>query len=253
MLSKNKIKELSLLHLKKHRDHQNVFIAEGSKLVTDLIPTFTCKTLVASNNWISKNKPKANEIIIAEDGDIKKISLLKTPQDVYAIFEKPATSFNKKTISSCLSLALDGIQDPGNLGTILRIADWFGIEHVFCSLDCADIFNPKTIQASMGAIARVKAIPVELAHFLSDLKNETPIYGTFLNGKNLYTETLSNNGIIVMGNEGNGISKEIELIINKALFIPSFPENRNTSESLNVGSATAIVCNEFRRRNSQQL
>lgn len=248
MLSKNKIKELSQLHLKKYRDLQSVFIAEGNKLVLDLLPIFSCKTIVSTADWISKNKPKADEIISVETDGFKKISLLKTPQEVFAIFRQPNYSFDKKTIINSLSLALDDIQDPGNMGTILRIADWFGIENVFCSLHCADVFNPKTVQASMGAIGRVKVFQVDLPEFLKEIKSEVPVYGTFLQGNNIYDETLSKNGIIVMGNEGNGISEKVKNEIDNRLFIPSFPSGRITSESLNVGSATAVVCGEFRRK-----
>jgi len=248
MLSKNKIKELSLLHLKKHRDEQAVLIAEGNKLVLDLLPAFSCRTIVATAKWMLVNKPKAEEIITVEEDEIKKISLLKTRQQVFAVFKQPDFSFDKSDILNSLSLVLEDIQDPGNLGTILRIADWFGIETIFCSQHCADIYNPKTVQASMGAIARVKVFQVDLPTFLQEMKTELPVYGTFLNGDNIYNENLSNKGIIVMGNEGNGISKEVEKYIDNRLFIPSFPSERITSESLNVGAATAIICAEFRRR-----
>jgi TrmH family RNA methyltransferase len=146
-----------------------------------------------------------------------------------------------------LSLVLDGIQDPGNMGTIVRVADWFGIEDIICSPDTADIYNPKTVQATMGAIARVKVHYTNLKDFLQK-HNHLPIYGTFLEGKNIYCESLSENGFIVMGNEGNGIRPETEKAINRKLFIPSFPFEREASESLNVGVATGIICGEFRRR-----
>jgi len=248
MLSKNKIKELTQLHLKKQRDLQAVFIAEGNKLVSDLLAVFTCQTIVATEDWLLKNQPTATEIIVASESELKKISLQKTVQQVFAVFKQPNYSIDKTALTNTLSLALDDIQDPGNLGTILRIADWFGIEQLICSLHCADVYNPKTIQASMGAIARVKVFRVDLATFLHEFETKTPIYGTFLDGNNIYQETLTQQGIIVMGNEGNGINKELEKYIDKRLFIPSFPADRLTSESLNVGAATAIVCAEFRRR-----
>jgi TrmH family RNA methyltransferase len=151
--------------------------------------------------------------------------------------------------SRSLCLALDDVQDPGNLGTIIRIADWFGIEDIFCSRGTVDVYNPKVIQATMGAIARVRVHYVDLAEFIATA-GDIPVYGTFLDGENMYGHELSANGIIVMGNEGNGIGSEVERLINKKLYIPNYPADRATSESLNVAVATAIVCAEFRRRNS---
>jgi TrmH family RNA methyltransferase len=174
--------------------------------------------------------------------------LQKSPQQIFAVFEKPLISFDLNTLNNQLILALDDIQDPGNMGTIIRIADWFGIEYVLCSKHCADAFNPKTIQATMGAIARIKVIQTDLEKTLNSLSGKMPIFGTFLNGENIYQEQLPPNGIIVMGNEGNGISQSIEPLVNKRLYIPSYPAERETSESLNVATATAIVCAEFRRR-----
>ncbi len=145
-------------------------------------------------------------------------------------------------------LALDGIQDPGNLGTIIRLADWFGIEHIVCSPDTADVFSPKTVQATMGALAHVKVHYTELEDYLkAQVARQIPLFGTFLDGENMYTKELSANGIIVMGNEGNGIRPQIEKLINQKLYIPSFPPERETSESLNVAIATAVICAEFRR------
>ena len=141
---------------------------------------------------------------------------------------------------------LDGVQDPGNLGTIARVADWFGIRHIICSPDTADIYNPKAVQATMGALARVKFYYTELAMVLSQYSG--PIYGTFLDGNNIYKEELSRNGIIVMGNEGKGISQRTREMINRRLLIPNYPEGTLTTESLNVAIATSIVCAEFRRR-----
>jgi TrmH family RNA methyltransferase len=147
-----------------------------------------------------------------------------------------------------LCLALDNVQDPGNMGTIVRIADWFGIENIFCSVGTADIYNPKTIQATMGAIGRIKVHYVNLPEFLESIKEKAPLYGTFLDGENIYSKELKGNGLIIMGNEGNGISKECSRNITERLFIPNYPSGRETSESLNVSVATAIICSEFRRR-----
>lgn len=250
MLSKSKIKLVQSLCQKKYRDELAVFFAEGHKIVTDLLPYFDCQLLIAEKDWLSNNNLNGRiaEFVEAEKAELKKISQLKTPSPVLAIFKKANHSQTEKPYLSHLCLALDEIQDPGNVGTILRIADWFGIETVYCSKGCADIYNPKTIQATMGAIARVKVIEVNLAEFLSQLPKDIPIYGSSLTGKIIYTEPLSKNGIIIMGNEGNGISKEIEGLLTKQLYIPNFPIGRICSDSLNVATATAIICSEFRRR-----
>lgn len=165
-----------------------------------------------------------------------------------AVFrKKPAVDISKEVLAGELSLALDDIQDPGNLGTIIRIADWFGIKNIFCSEFTADAYGSKVVQASMGALARVNMHYVNLPAFLSEIK-DIPVYGTFLEGLNIYPEKLSANGIIVMGNEGNGISREVAELVTHKLMIPSYPEHVPTSESLNVAVAAAIVCAEFRKR-----
>ena len=146
-------------------------------------------------------------------------------------------------------LALDGVQDPGNVGTIIRVADWFGIEDIVCSAQTADCWSPKVIQATMGSIARVRVRYVgDLARFISTLPDDYPVYGTLLNGKNIYSSPLTEDGLIVMGNEGNGISNEVRPLIKSPLLIPNYPEGRSTADSLNVAIATAVTCAEFRRR-----
>jgi TrmH family RNA methyltransferase len=165
------------------------------------------------------------------------------------VFQKPEdTPFDIELPRTGLCLALDGLQDPGNVGTILRLADWFGIEHIVCSHDTADIYSPKVVQASMGAICRVKVCKANLVEALENMPSDIPLYGTFLDGENIHRQALTDYGIIVMGNEGNGIRPEIEKNITRRLFIPNYPEGRPTSESLNVAIATAIVCAEFRHR-----
>ena len=146
-----------------------------------------------------------------------------------------------------LVLALDGVQDPGNLGTIIRIADWFGIENIICSDNTADVYSPKVVQATRGSIARVKIHYTDLYNYIKELKIDIPVYGTLLNGENIYKQTLSHNGLVIMGNEGNGISPEIAKMINHKLFIPNYPAGHPTADSLNVAIATAITCSEFRR------
>lgn len=252
MLSKAKIKLIQSLDQKKKRREERLFVAEGPKVVGDLLPYFTCRLIVAESNWLSQHpEVRATEVIEVTNEELRKASFLKAPQEVLALFELPTYSIPHDIASKELCLALDDVQDPGNLGTIIRVADWFGIRHIFCSIGTTDAFSPKTIQATMGAISRVQIHYVDLYDFLSHIRIENlsaPIYGTFLEGKNIYKEPLSTNGIIIMGNEGNGISTKIEERVTNRLFIPNYPEGCATSESLNVAIATAITCAEFRRR-----
>lgn len=248
MLSKNKIKFIHSLELKKNRKENKVFLAEGNKLVSDLSPYFKCKILVATDKWLESNKNiSADEIITVDRNELSRVSLLKTPQDVLAVFETPVYDFSEENPRKELCLALDDVQDPGNLGTIIRIADWFGIKHIYCSHGTADAFSPKTVQATMGALARVKLHYCDLKELITKLDG-VPVFGTFLDGNNIYDNELSSHGLIVMGNEGNGISKEVSELINRRILIPNYPQGYETTDSLNVAIATAIVCSEFRRR-----
>ena len=229
MLSKNKIKYIRSLELKKNRKEEGVFVAEGHKLVGDLLGHFPCKLLIALPSWLQKNTHIiADEVIEVSFDELSRASLLKNPQDVLAVFDQPIYETSIEVMNQSLCLALDDIQDPGNLGTIIRLADWFGIEHIFCSYGTVDVYNPKVVQATMGALARVKIHYCNLVALISSMKN-IPIYGTFLDGNNIYEETLSNNGLIVMGNEGNGVSEEVSRLINKRLYIPNYPSSRETS------------------------
>lgn len=247
MLSKNKIKQISALSQKKQRDEQSVFVAEGPKLVGDLLKTFKCKELfyVSGCEFITSNNT-LHQIVTADE--LKKISSLVTPQQCLAIFEKPIYSIESNVFETELSLVLDDVQDPGNLGTIIRIADWFGIKNIFCSLHTADVYNPKTIQATMGALAKVKIHYVDIEAFFKQLPKNTAVYGTFMDGDDIYTQNLENKGLIIMGNEGKGIQAICEQYVNNRLYIPDYPRGEAGSESLNVAVATAIVCAEFRRR-----
>lgn len=255
MLSKNKVKYIHSLELKKYRNEYNAFVAEGNKLVADMLGAFECELLLAKPSWMAtQGDLDVTELMTADDDDIQKASFLKTPQDVLAIFKRPEWQLGSVDPSTQLVLALDGIQDPGNLGTIIRLADWFGIEHIVCSMDTADVFNPKTVQATMGALAHVKVHYTELETFLKAQRAlSTPLYGTFLDGENIYTKNLSEAGILIMGNEGNGVRPSIEALVNEKLYIPSYPAERETSESLNVAIATAVVCGEFRRRQGNSV
>jgi len=248
MISRNKIKFIRSLEMKKFRNESGCFIAEGNKLVTDILPFFECECLLAKASWLAtQGDICAKELIVAEENDIEKVSLLQTPQDVVAVFRQPRFVLDNEAFKNELSLVLDGIQVPGNLGTIIRLADWFGIRRLICSPDTADVYNPKTVQATMGAIARVQVFYVSLPDRLGEIEN-IPVYGTFLKGKNIYTETLSSSGLIVIGNEGKGISPSVEKRVTHKLCIPNYPPDSETSESLNAAMAAAVVCSEFRRR-----
>ena len=227
-------------------------MAEGPKVVGDLLRA----GYVARAIFSTTEGPNAQLIT---DDELRKLSFLQHPQEVLAVFEIPlnsqfsipnreATILNSKfsTLNSNLSLALDGVQDPGNLGTIIRIADWFGIQTIFCSEDTADCYNPKVVQATMGSLAHVHIIYIDLEAFLQSV--DCPIYGTLLDGQNIYQQQLSTEGIIVMGNEGNGISPAIRQLVTHKLLIPNYNTSGETAESLNVAIATAITCAEFRRR-----
>lgn len=246
-LSNNKIKYIRSLNDKKHRNANGTFLAEGKKLVSDLLNTCNCQLIVTTSDYYEEFENNiADEIVVATTVELKKASLLKTAPSILGVFYKPNNCFNSDDLLNNIHLALDGIRDPGNMGTIVRIADWFGIEHIFCSQDSVDIYNPKTIQATMGAIARVKIHYTDLKELFKKNK-DIPVYGTFLDGEIIYEANLSNNGFILMGNEGTGISKELEEYISKRLYIPNYPQGKITSESLNVAVATAIVCSEFRK------
>lgn len=247
-LSKNKIKYIRSLELKKIRKEEGVFLAEGSKLVGDLLGRFPCRFLAATPHWLQQHPcAEVDEVAEVTLSELARASLLKTPQQVLAVFEQPTYALEIEVARRSLCLALDDVQDPGNLGTIIRLADWFGIEHIFCSSNTVDVYNPKTVQATMGGIARVKVYYTSLPCFIRSL-GDVPVYGTFLEGNSIYEQQLSTHGLIVMGNEGNGIGKEVEELINRKLYIPNYPQTRETSESLNVAIATAVVCAEFRRQ-----
>ncbi len=242
MISKNQIKLIRSLELKKNRKREGLFVAEGPKVVGDLLQAGYQPRMIFS----TKERPDA-ELITEEE--LHKISFLQHPQEVLTVFEIPPTiNYKLLTINSKLSLALDGIQDPGNLGTIIRIADWFGISVIFCSMETADAYNPKVVQATMGSLAHVQVIYTDLSELFKNLPSSYPIYGTLLDGENIYEQELTHEGIIVMGNEGNGISPEIRQLVNRRLLIPDFHTDGLRAESLNVAIATAITCSEFRRR-----
>ena len=254
MISKAKVKYIRSLEQKKYRRQEGVFVAEGPKVVGDILAEHPARMLVATKEWIRCNKERGfacDEFIEVDEETLRKLSFLQHPQDVLAVFDQWETG--KAVVPEReLLLALDGVQDPGNLGTIIRIADWFGIRHILCSIDTADVYNPKVVQATMGSIARVSVGYVDLVSLLSSLPKDFPVYGTLLNGDDIYNQPLQNEGIIVMGNEGNGISPAVAHHVNSRLLIPNYPIGRKSTDSLNVAVATAVVCAEFRRRNLNQ-
>ena len=247
MISKNQQKYIRQLEQKKVRKREGLFVAEGTKVVGDLLTRYTPEAVFATAQW---QAPEGITPQMVTDEELQRISFQQHPQQVLALFPIPSqTSADPLNLlnDQTLALALDGVQDPGNLGTIIRIADWFGIDTLICSEDTADAWNPKVVQATMGSLARVSILYTSLPSLLDRLPDTYPVYGTFLDGQNIYTEQLTPGGLIIMGNEGNGISEEVRQRINRRLLIPDFHQGV-TADSLNVAIATAITCSEFRRR-----
>ncbi|WP_291856179.1 RNA methyltransferase [Marinilabilia sp.] len=251
MVGHTKKKLISSLSQKKYRDKHGLFVAEGPKLINDLLISRMQPELIFTTDASQISPEASNSIIeVITPQELQKLSFLKTPQNVLGVFKKPFPKFRFGQHSSQLSLCLDGIQDPGNLGTIIRLADWFDIRTIVCSEDTADVFNPKVVQASMGAIARVKIIYTDLPDFCQKSVTELnmQVFGTFMDGNNIYTMDLPSSGLIIMGNEGRGIRPETAKLVTQRITVPSFSDGG--MESLNVGIAAAIVCSEFRRGSS---
>jgi len=240
MVSKNQIKLITSLQQKKYRTINKLFFAEGVKVIQELLDSnFELEHLYSTQNDFEE-VPASKRSLIHET-DLRKISALATANTCLAVFKIPV---EKEIKESGLIVALDSIRDPGNLGTILRLCDWFGVKEIVCSKETVDLYNPKVVQATMGSIARVNVSYVDLNSFIA--ATDLPVYGTFMDGLNIYKTTLPEAGIVVMGNEANGISKELEQLIKNKLSIPRFGEIQKT-ESLNVATATAIILSEFRR------
>ena len=238
MVSKSQIKLITSLQKKKYRDKEGLFIAEGPKVISELKDAGLKLHLLFST--IKSESTSENAISITE-AELQKISTLKTANTSLALFEIPLKDTN---LSEGLILAMDAIRDPGNLGTIIRLCDWFGVTQLVCSMDTADCFNPKVVQATMGSIARVRIRYIDLSAYLKD--TSLPIYGGVLDGDNIYASDLPKNAIVVLGNEANGISSEIMKHIAHKVTIPQFGASHQT-ESLNVATATAILLSEFNR------
>ncbi|MBR1631019.1 MAG: RNA methyltransferase [Paludibacteraceae bacterium] len=248
MISRSTIQLVRSLERKKGRLETGLFVAEGSKCVGDLLGTFDCDTLIATSEWLRADagrSPRPGRLLEVTDDELKRVSLMQAPQQVMALFRLPHYELTVR--QDDLYLALDDVQDPGNVGTIIRLCDWFGITDLICSRATADAFAPKCVQATMGALARVRVHYTDLPHWLQ-AHASLPLIGTTLDGSNIYDSTLPSKGIIVMGSEGHGLSQDTLRLLSQRLYIPNFPQGRLTSESLNVAVATAITLAEFRRR-----
>lgn len=238
MISNNQTKLITSLKQKKYRDRERLFVAEGPKVISELLE----EGLKLRWRFSTESSDVSDENhFIVNSLELKKISFLKTPNTSLAVFEMPEPGVLQ---SSGLTVALDALRDPGNLGTIIRLCDWFGVEQLICSEDTVDCYNPKVVQASMGSLARVKVHYLPLAEFLKT--TELLTYGGFMNGANIYSESLPKDAILVLGNEANGISETINSTVKNRISIPRFGKIQKT-ESLNVATATAIFLSEFRR------
>lgn len=242
------IKVVRSLAVKKHRDDEGLFVAEGTKCVRDTWDAFNCRWLIATRTWYEQcgNASHYDKLVLAPKSAMARISQFSTPSDVMAVYEIPQQQINVNQVRQGLSIVLDNLQDPGNLGTIIRLADWYGISNIFASPTSVDVYNHKVVQATMGAISRVKVHYVDLEDLFDDFA-ELPIYGTFLDGDNIYAQSLEPRGFVVFGNEGKGIGAKVEQRVTHRLHIPAAPRQGKTSESLNVGLATAITVSEFMR------
>ncbi len=228
------------------------FIAEGPKIISELLKSnLEISELYAVPGWIETNSSitsTINSIHIISEEELAKISSLITPNQVLAVIAIPDRKPSGKIGKDSMVIALEDIRDPGNLGTIIRIADWFGIKEIICSENCVDAYNPKSVQASMGSIGRVNIYYCDLAEILGRGRNEVPVYGAFLEGTPIYSESLTGKGFIVIGNEANGISPTIEKLITTKISIPPGNNTGVRAESLNASIATAIICSEINRQ-----
>ncbi len=253
MVSKNTIKLIKSLAIKKYRLKEGMFLVEGDKNVLEVLNSqYQTEQLFATKRFIDENKRSCKNALAlqeAEPDEIRKMSLLQNPQNCLAVCKLPEAPIFPEELTNNLSLYLDDIQDPGNLGTIIRICDWFRIEYLFCSPATVDFYNPKVIQASMGSLCRVKMVKTTFPEVkLLANSSQTPIFGAFLEGENVYKKELPQKAILVVGNEGNGVNKSLEKQIPAKIKIPGFSEKSSGAESLNVSVATAILCSEFKRQ-----
>lgn len=251
MLSKAQIKRISSYKESKYRNQDKVFVVEGVKVVNELLnSSYEIETICTLKQWLDDNSQrinnKARNIVEVNEDELKKISSFSTPNQILAVVKMPSPK--EPVLKDKLVLALDQINDPGNLGTIIRIAHWFGIEDIICSENTVDQYNPKTIQSTMGSLFRVNVSYLNLKSFLQNLPDDNPVYGTIVeNGENIYEKQVQTYGIIIIGSESHGISNEILPLINNPITIPNFSINQR-AESLNASIATGIIVSEFKRR-----
>lgn len=240
------IKTVKSLGNKHHRDEEGLFVAEGTKCVRDTWDAFNCRWLIATKVWYEQcgHAGHREKLMFASKQQLERMTQFNTASEVIAVYETPKYEINPEQVRSGLNIVLDNVQDPGNLGTIIRLADWYGIKNIFASRTTVDVFNHKVVQATMGAIARVKVHYVDLEDLFEEY-NDMPIYGTFLNGRNIYNSELKKPCFVVFGNEGQGIGAKVERCVTERILIPAAPGNG--SESLNVGVAAAITISEFMR------
>lgn len=242
MVNKSLIKRINSLHQKKNRISDGLFIAEGIKVVQEFLrASFECEQLLVTSEWKTQFDEKS--YIETDEGTFKKISSLVTPPGVLAIFKIPPPV---QVVHKGMTVVLDDVNDPGNLGTIIRLCDWFGVRQLVCSIDTVDCYNPKVVQAAMGSLARVEVIYMPIDSFLAESNRHRPSFGTFMDGKNVYNQTFSPDAVLVMGNEANGIRPETAKYIQHKIGIPRFGDLQQT-ESLNVATATAIFLSEMNR------
>jgi TrmH family RNA methyltransferase len=254
MISKSKIRFIRSLQNKKVRDEERLFVIEGDKLVREFLAArFPVRMLIAKPEFLSSLLPEMiqniNEIEAVSYEELKQMSTLKTPHNALAIVQMPESEMIVSEIIKQFCVALDFVQDPGNMGTIIRAAGWFGIKNIVCSVDCVDVYNSKVIQASMGALLHVNVFYTDLKTlFTNAIKNSVPVYGTMLDGKSIYDHKLDNKGIILLGNESKGISDELIPFITEKIRIPKYSNAKEGIDSLNVGMAASVVFSEFLRK-----
>jgi RNA methyltransferase, TrmH family len=253
-ISRNTLKQAQLLKQKKNRDLAKQYLVEGWKIVEEMLnANEEIILIIAVKEWLNRNeillKSTKAQLFEVTPEELNKISLQQTPQQVLAIARKKETT-RLKIDKNSLSLFLDEVQDPGNVGTIIRLADWFGIDQIYCSTGCADVYNPKTLQATMGSFLRVSTQTVDILEFFNhpDVA-KLPIFGAFLDGENIYSLNLPKSGILILGNESKGISNSVAGFVKKRIHIPS-PNKTKRAESLNVAIAASIICSEFYRQSS---
>ncbi|MFO7879559.1 MAG: RNA methyltransferase [Bacteroidota bacterium] len=253
MLTNAKIRQYRALKQKKYREMYGQFMIQGRKIVSEALSIGLEPDCLIANNSIITSFPEWKKLPFfehADDKQLSQISSLKTAPDVIAVMPVRKPTINRQKCLQNLSIGLDCIQDPGNLGAIIRIADWFGISDIFCSKDTVDCYNPKVVQASMGALFRVNVHYVDLPDFIEEMKTiiNYPVYGTFMDGRSVYDAGISPTGLLLMGNEGQGISDELEAYCTQRISIPPYPQDRKDMESLNISVATGIFCAVFRQK-----